>query len=268
MTADSDSLVYTKQALEPCVFQELPLVKEPVLQKVLSAKLLANLDILRKSAVESRINGDDSHGKDMLSQFQNQFSGMSCTASMVQHASTLALDAQYTQHQEALKSSRLSVDFDKDATPEGPLPAALDQLESKIGPSGRNDENLTELRNRLLGKNGDKPGLVSESNSPMEKQMQVQNNIQEELISDMSQLVSGLKQGAEAFQAALNDDSTVLKATEIGLQATSRSLHDLGGKLKRYHNSKVGLLFYLTCILFMFVSLIITYLIIKIFPKM
>ncbi|CEP64788.1 SNAP receptor USE1 LALA0_S13e03026g [Lachancea lanzarotensis] len=273
MTTYSETICFTRQALEASLLPALSQDEEPALKSVLSAKLCSNIDILRKTVVSNKIEGEQHEGnygnKRDFAFFQDQFSGIACTASMVQHASTSVLKEQYTKHIESQKSHRFSVDFDQDNYSESPvLQEPVEDIASRSRSGDQDDEKLAELRNRLLGKKQDHIDVASDPGSSMEKQMQLQNNIQEELLSDMSQLVSGLKQGAEAFQAALDDDSTVLKATELGLQATSRSLVDLGGKLKKYHNSKVGFLFYMTCLLFMFISLLVTYLIIKIFRKM
>ncbi|SCU81183.1 LAFA_0C03180g1_1 [Lachancea sp. 'fantastica'] len=272
MTAISETLSYTKHAFETCHLPALSSDEEPALKNVLSAKLCSNLDVLRKSVVNSKIEGKeherDADSKGDFARFQDQFADIQYTVSMVHHSSMSALKEQYAKHMESQKPHRFSVDFDQEINSSPETQIQIEDVASESKNDDQDDEKLAELRNRLLGKHQNHTGDTSEPGSSMEKQIQVQNNIQEELLSDMSQLVSGLKQGAEAFQAALDDDSTVLKATELGLQATSRSLIDLGGKLKKYHNSKVGILFYLTCLLFMFISLLVTYLIIKIFPKM
>ncbi|SCU79753.1 LADA_0B02938g1_1 [Lachancea dasiensis] len=263
------SFEYIKEALEPLTSEQLIADEDPVLGEILSTKVLANIDTLRNSVVQGELgtqrgpNGNE----EQLGRFRKHFSELECTALMVQSVSTNKLKEQYEHHVRDLRSKRLSVDFDANTSPES-LEDSVENL-SAAGGIEDQDESLGELRLRLLGKKNERSSTsLGTSEHTMENQMQVHDNIQTELIDDMSQLISGLKVGAEAFQAALEEDSTVLKATELGLQATSRSLTNLGGKLKKYHNSKVGLLFYLGCILFIFLSLATTYLIIKIFPKM
>ncbi|KAM3159696.1 Protein transport protein USE1 [Lachancea thermotolerans] len=253
-----------KRSLEPVIAEELSFSDDPVLQDIISTKALANLALLRKSAVESQLRAPK-HGSSELDDYRNAFEELECSALMTRHSSRAKLTAEHEHLMESMKSKRYSVDFDSEDT--GRQEEDFENIEKAAGPEGEEEESLGQLRSRLLGnRRGSSSGADQSANT--EKQMQVHNNLQEELISDMSQLVSGLKMGAEAFQNALEEDSTVLKATELGLQATSRSLTNLGGKLKKYHNSKVGLLFYLGCILFMFLSLLLTYMIVKIFPKM
>ncbi|SCU99338.1 LANO_0F01508g1_1 [Lachancea nothofagi CBS 11611] len=269
MTSCTNNFSHIRQALEPCVSEGFNSDEDPILRNVLSTKLLANLNILRKMAVESELGLRTERPSD-LNSYRNNFNELECTALMVRCVSTNAIKEQYAQQTELSRRKRLSVDFDSEKIPEELEKSDNSLQSSTVGSSScpDDDESLGDLRNRLLGNKLENHESGAGLNTSMEKQMQVQDNLQEELINDMSQLVSGLRMGAEAFQTALNEDSTILKATELGLQATSRSLTNLGGKLKKYHNSKVGLLFYLGCILFMFLSLIVTYLVIKIFPKM
>lgn len=256
---------YLKRVWEPEVLKELTTCEDAALQNLLSSKTVANLTILREAAVESQLGSrEDQLGG--LDNYRKEFSDLECVALTTQHQSKNALIAHYTQCIEMTKAKRLSVDFDANSRSESP--DNMESVEKRAPSISKEDESLGELRNRLLGKRRGSSFSGSDENATSEKQMQVHDNLQQELLKDMSQLVSGLRSGAEAFQNALEEDSTVLKAAELGLQATSRSLTSLGGKLKKYHNSKVGLLFYLGCILFMFLSLLLTYMIVKIFPKM
>ncbi|CUS21320.1 LAQU0S02e11012g1_1 [Lachancea quebecensis] len=254
-----------KRALEPVVVEELSFSDDPVVQDIISTKALANLALLRKSAVESQLRAHE-HGGSELDEYRSAFKDLECSALMAKHSSRTKLSAEHERLVESMKSKRYSVDFDLEDTSR--YDEDVEIIEKTTGPENDGEESLGQLRSRLLGNRRGSSSSGADQGATTEKQMQVHNNLQEELISDMSQLVSGLKIGAEAFQNALEEDSTVLKATELGLQATSRSLTNLGGKLKKYHNSKVGLLFYLGCILFMFLSLLLTYMIVKIFPKM
>ena len=135
------------------------------------------------------------------------------------------------------------------------------------------DYELSELRRRLLGKyrhhqSLGETGHAADENESIDRQIESHDNIQQDLIQDMTKLVNSLKQGAVAFQSALDDDNQVLGAAEIGIQVASRGIADISGKLGRYDRKKLGYLFYIGAALFMFFGLIITFVIIKLFPAL
>lgn len=94
-----------------------------------------------------------------------------------------------------------------------------------------------ELRKRLLGK-GQNKGLGYETTKSVDRQIEDQDTLQQDLIQDMSKLVGSLKQGAVAFQSALDEDKQVLGAAEIGIQVASQGLMDVSGKLRKYDLGK------------------------------
>lgn len=263
MTEYMERIGYLKDRLESSYVEETSNV-DNLLRNLLNAKLSSNLDRIRDCAVTEQLQSKESATGPLI-KFQEDFKDLEFRARSVQFETEKDLLSQYTRLVESLKTRRYSVDFDSAAVP-GAADEDLDAVD--LDQKDNEEETLGELRQRLLGKTKDGDSLNSEVHSSVEKQMQVQDNLQEQLVHDMSQLVSSLREGAEAFQNALQEDSTVLKATEIGLQVTSKSLSSLGTKLKKYHNSKFGFFFYIGCTLAMLLGLLITYLIIKIFPKM
>ncbi|SCU96802.1 LAMI_0F07800g1_1 [Lachancea mirantina] len=230
---------------------------------LITNKALSDLNIVRQKAIEQQTSGQKNNSLPV--DWQKQLANVEYNAFSKNSATLQELKRQHDISSQQRKK-KYSVDFD--AVDDTVNKEEEEELEL-IAKNGSGDESsLAELRSRLLGKNKNLSVAQDGSEETVEKAMQVQNSMQEELIGDMTQLVSSLRQGAAAFQTALQEDTTVLKATEIGLQTTSKSLSTLGGKLKKYHNSKFGLLFYLGCILFMIVGLLLTYMIVKIFPKM
>lgn len=245
--------------------------EDPYFQYLVTSKLSANLDYIRKSIVTEQLN-NKARDKNYLKQYQDEFMGLENETVYILNNSTKAITTDYNNWTRSVKTRRYSIDFDSSSE------VGLEEIEEGgnekgnmkellSGHSSAEEKSIAQLRKRLLGKRKGSVSLDADGSS-IDKQMQVQDDLQQNLIQDISQLVTGLRQGAEAFQRALNEDSTVLQATEVGLQATSRNLSTLGGKLKKYHNSKFGFLFYIGCVLFMIFGLLITYLIVKIFPKM
>lgn len=102
----------------------------------------------------------------------------------------------------------------------------------------------------------------------VDRQIEDQDTLQQDLIQDMSKLVGSLKQGAVAFQSALDEDKQVLGAAEIGIQVASQGLMDVSGKLRKYDKSKLSYLFYITVFIFMILGLVFTFIIIQLFPAL
>lgn len=165
------------------------------------------------------------------------------------------MEAEYKKYEEGMRTRRYSQDFDAAQEPE-PMPERQEE------------ESTSELRKRLLGKLHEDSSDNGAQNTSVEKQIQDHENIQQTLYEDMSKLVGSLKQGAVAFQEALEEDEKVLGAAEKGIQVASRGLVDISGKLKSYDKSKLGYIFYILTFLFMIIGLCITFIIIKLFPAL
>lgn len=232
---------------------------DPFFQYLISTKLASNLDRIRRRIIEENLINDDSKGS--IGDFQANFSGLEEFAESVQYSSETKLQQKYDEYVESQKTRRYSIDFD--AAPE--ISAHNGNHPGHPVESNEDEDSLDVLRQRLLGKQKENEEQGEES---FDKQMKIQDDLQKELLDDMGKLVSGLKEGAEAFQTALDHDSTVLKAAEIGLQVTSKSLSSLGGKIKKYHKEKLGFFMKIGLLLFIILGLLLTYLIIKIFPDL
>ncbi|AET37999.1 SNAP receptor USE1 Ecym_2253 [Eremothecium cymbalariae DBVPG len=228
------------------------------LEYVISSKLAANLDRIREEAVRQQLEDNDS---DSLPLYNEQLSDLEMHNLYKLNKCRETLLEEYKEYVKSSKARRYSVDFDTSLGEEN-----VSTVVEAIDFPKVEDDSLQQLRKRLLGQKKEK--VDEDKPDTVDKQIQVEDDLQQELVSDMAQLVASLRQGAVAFHNALEEDSTVLKATEIGLQVTSKSLSTLGTKLKKYHKSKVGFFFYISCVLFIMLSLLVTYFIIKIFPKM
>ncbi|EDO19308.1 hypothetical protein Kpol_1036p53 [Vanderwaltozyma polyspora DSM 70294] len=238
------------------------------LNYLLSTKLENNLNSLRRQFLENNL------GNEEVKKFQNEFKSAEFNSSLTKHDSLSKLKHQYVDYQESIRRRRYSVDFDSETGSAGQTVddknMEIISMES-ISNDGtcnaqKDDVELSELRKRLLGKRGQP--TAEDLDKSAEKQIEDNENIQVSLIEDMTKLVSGLKQGASAFQNALDEDKNVLGAAEVGVQVASRSITDISGKLKSYDKTKLGYLFYITVCLFMILGLILTYIIIKIFPAL
>ncbi|CDO95637.1 unnamed protein product [Kluyveromyces dobzhanskii CBS 2104] len=234
--------------------------EDPLFKYLTSTKLATNLDTVRKQAIKENI---DDPSSDAIDEYQKHFARLEEMVSSLNFANVTQLKQKYDTYVESQKTSRYSIDFD--ATPETLVGDIDNNGIISNGEAIKDNDSLRDLRQRLMGKRRDSMETEGES---FDKQMQVQEDLQKELVEDMSQLVSGLKQGAEAFQNAIEHDSTVLKAAEIGLQVTSKSLSSLGSRLKKYHNEKIGFFMKLGLLSFIIIGLLVTYLVIKVFPDL
>ncbi|CAI5205967.1 Use1p [Saccharomyces cerevisiae FostersO] len=175
------------------------------------------------------------------------------------------MESQYEQYQSSSKTRRYSIDLDSvdavdtESQTEYPNEEFIDRNEDS--------EAVMELRKRLLGK-GQNKGLGYETTKSVDRQIEDQDTLQQDLIQDMSKLVGSLKQGAVAFQSALDEDKQVLGAAEIGIQVASQGLMDVSGKLRKYDKSKLSYLFYITVFIFMILGLVFTFIIIQLFPAL
>ena len=239
-----------------------------------------------------------------LQEYHSKYSELEFTTSRTKHESLRRLKAQYQHYQELVKKRRYTVNFDtaaldnpdgygeplkvdsttgNDSTADTSVPRGSVSTESITNVKTTNtdtttgskvdDYELSELRRRLLGKyrhhqSSGETGHAVDENESIDRQIESHDNIQQDLIKDMTKLVNSLKQGAVAFQSALDEDNQVLGAAEIGIQVASRGIADISGKLGRYDRKRLGYLFYIGAALFMFLGLIITFVIIKLFPAL
>lgn len=170
---------------------------------------------------------------------------------------------QSKQSSDRSKTRKLSVDFENDLqNDDDDLNQDLDRIEGE-------DENVSQLRKRLLqgGRSkSDDQSINNQEGSTFDEKLHTEELRQEDILKDMFQFVKSIKEGANAFNAKLNEDQNVLKAAEAGLDVTSKKLSNTRNNLSKTIAS-LGLLdalkiFGLVLLLF-FLSLIV----IKIFPK-
>ncbi|QEU59082.1 Use1 [Kluyveromyces lactis] len=260
MNTDLDTL---SDQLRKNYYRDLSLFQDdedPFYHYLISTKLATNLNTVRKLAIKNNL---DDPSSDAVDRYQKNFSRLEESVGSISFSKASKLQQKYDAYQESQKKRRYSVDFD--ATPDVPIGDEVDvDIISNVEVINDNDS-LKELRQRLMGK---RRGSADTEGESFDKQMQIQDDLQKELVEDMSQLVSGLRQGAEAFQNAIEHDSTVLKAAEIGLHVTSKSLSSLGSRLKKYHNEKIGFFMKLGLLSFIIIGLLVTYLVIKVFPDL
>lgn len=192
-----------------------------------------------------------------VEQYEQQYSKTSFEYDSKCYSLLKDMEKEYNKYESSIKHRRYSEDFDGTHGDED------DSKELKINTE---DESVAELRKRLLGRLSDK--AEQDAGQSVETQIQNHEDMQQNLYEDMSKLVGSLKQGAVAFQNALEEDQKVLGAAEIGIQVASRGIVYISGKLKTYDKAKLGYLFYILTFLFMFIGLCVTFIIIKIFPAM
>lgn len=254
------------EALKSNLYSEIEGVDDPFLAYLLSTKLSENLNILRTSIVDKQLNSAESQpANGNMAQYQDDYPSLAFKCSQKQYQMLDIMEKKYNDYHTMAKVRRYSVDFD--APNEGviePLEREY-QNEKEVEESS---EGIAELRKRLLGKRASDGISGVDSEKSIERQIEDQNNLQDNLLEDMTRLVGSLKQGATAFQNALDEDKFVLSAAEIGVQVASTSLTDISGKLRKYDKKKLGYLFYITVFFVMIVGLIVTFIIITIFPAL
>ncbi|CAI4039181.1 hypothetical protein SMKI_07G1540 [Saccharomyces mikatae IFO 1815] len=239
---------------------------DPFLIYVLNTKQLSNLDRLRKKAVTKQLelSADNKNSEEFL-KYQHMYQTEAFECSQKRHDSHKIMENEYELYQRSSKTRRYSIDLD--SVPAADMdPQAVNSNEDFLDRDEDNDA-VMELRKRLLGKQQSK-GLGYESTKSVDRQIEDQDTLQQDLIQDMSKLVGSLKQGAVAFQSALDEDKQVLGAAEIGIQVASQGLMDVSGKLKKYDKSKLSYLFYITVFIFMILGLVFTFIIIQLFPAL
>lgn len=236
----------------------------PFLTHILNNKFSHNLTICKENSIKQSLSASEGS---FINTYQEQLGSLEVKTSNFNYQTLQLMQDEYDKYQKQLKTRRYSVDFDKPMN----LTSNENELENindSDNISENDDDEIHQLRQRLLGKkrtsavdNGD--GTVS-----IDKQLQNHENIQENLVQDMSKLVSSLKAGAVAFQTALDEDEKILGAAEIGIQVASRGISNVGGKLKSYNKNKLGWLFYIMVTIFMIVGLLVTLVIVKLFPAL
>lgn len=251
------------EAVRTSLCRELLESEDPFVSYLVNTKVSENMNILRTKAVSellSPLAGQETGNS--IEKFQNEYPAIAFQCLRRQHMMLTQMTDGYRRAQHEVKTRRYSVDFD---SPRTELATVSDHIsdEDAIDEIG----STAELRRRLLGKRASDNSAL-ESEKPAERQLEDQDNLQNGLIEDMTKLVGSLKQGAVAFHNALNEDKAVLSAAEIGIQTASTSLTDISGKLRRYDKKKLGYIFYITVFLGLFFGLIVTFIIIQLFPAL
>ncbi|QLG71132.1 hypothetical protein HG535_0B01700 [Zygotorulaspora mrakii] len=238
-------------------------VEDPFLAYLLSTKVSENLNVLRNDLLKEQVILDGTRSNaNTIGAYQKNCAQLAFEASSKKHETIELMKRKYDNYQESLKKRRYSVDFD--AASDGVDPVVNLEVSE---PDGLTDE-TAELRRRLLGHRVSDAESGIGSTKSIDRQIEDQDNLQTTLLEDMTNLVGTLRQSASAFQNALEEDRNVLSAAEIGVQIASKSLVDIGGKLKKYDKKKLGYLFYITVFLFMIIGLILTFIIIRLFPAL
>lgn len=212
---------------------------------LVSSKEARNIECRRKHAVLA----------DQTQTYESEYSTSAYEYDTKCYRLLKEMENEYKKYEEGMKTRRYSQDFD---SPQVTEPMTTDRQE---------EESTSELRRRLLGRLHE-DSTQNGARVSVEKQIQDHENIQQTLYEDMTKLVGSLKEGAVAFQEALEEDDKVLGAAEKGIQVASRGLVDISGKLKSYDKSKLGYIFYILTFLFMIIGLCITFIIIKLFPAL
>lgn len=248
----------------------------PFLLNILNNKFTNNLNICKKESIKHSL---DSLNGSVLNEYQDQLGSLEIKSSNINFKTLQLIRSQYENYENSLKTRKYSIDFDN------PLNGSDNTSNFTTNDNDnmneiykeRKDEEeyeIQQLRKRLLEGKKRSKSLVENNNMnsnnsvSVEKQLQNHENMQEDLIQDMTKLVSSLKDGAIAFQTALDEDQKILGAAEIGIQVASKGISDVSGKLKHYNTTKLGWIFYLTTTLFMIIGLVVTFIIIKLFPAL
>lgn len=239
---------------------------DPFLAYILSSKQLANLNRLRKKAVTKQLElSSDNKNSEEFSKYQNIYQTKAFECIQKKHDTRKTMEYQYELYQKSSKTRRYSIDLD--SVHSAVTDQQAENLNEDLFRRKEDDEAVMELRKRLLGRQQNK-NLAFEPTKSVDRQIEDQDNLQQDLIQNMSKLVGSLKQGAVAFQSALDEDKQVLGAAEIGIQVASQGLMDVSGKLRKYDKSKLSYLFYITVFIFMILGLVLTFIIVQLFPAL
>lgn len=248
----------------------------PFLLNILNNKFTNNLNICKKESIKHSL---DSLNGSVLNEYQDQLGSLEIKSSNINFKTLQLIRSQYENYENSLKTRKYSIDFDNPLNGSDNISNFTTNDNDNMNEiyKERKDEEeyeIQQLRKRLLEGKKRSKSLVENNNMnsnnsvSVEKQLQNHENMQEDLIQDMTKLVSSLKDGAIAFQTALDEDQKILGAAEIGIQVASKGISDVSGKLKHYNTTKLGWIFYLTTTLFMIIGLVVTFIIIKLFPAL
>lgn len=103
------------------------------------------------------------------------------------------------------------------------------------------DENLTELRNRLLSNSKSKLDLESTSVSDVDKLNTYHESIQDDILNELSQLTSTLKTSAMSLSSKiLGDDLSILDETHENIIRNSNLFKVIDRNLNSYLENKTG----------------------------
>ena len=104
-----------------------------------------------------------------------------------------------------------------------------------------NDENLTELRNRLLSNSKSKFNLESASPNDVDKLNTYHESIQDDILNELSQLTSTLKTSAMSLSSKiLGDDLSILNETNENIIRNSNLFKVIDRNLNSYLENKTG----------------------------
>lgn len=233
------------------------------LTHILNNKFNKNLEICRDNCVQESVTTNEGS---TINEYQETLGLLEVKTSSLHHGTLQLMQEEYNKYQTQLKTRRFSVDFDQ------PINVNDNDADSHLQDvdnlTHEEDYEVYQLRQRLLGMRRTHSMDQSGETTSIDKQLQNHENIQENLVQDMTKLVSSLKEGAVAFQTALDEDQKILGAAEIGIQVASKGISNVSGKLKNYDKNKLGWIFYIMTTVFMTIGLLITFVIIKLFPAL
>ncbi|CCF55875.1 hypothetical protein KAFR_0A04400 [Kazachstania africana CBS 2517] len=243
------------ETLKDKIVDDFESADDSFLSYLLAKKQTVNIDKIRLNTIRESLSHN---GSAELDANGDMFRSLEFEMRKRSHIFLQTSNEQYRQLQEQMKKRRYSVDFDSP-------PEEIENIPETSMEESVEEDDLTELRKRLLTKSA---GSETGGNDNIDKQLQEHDNIQSDLMNDMVKLVSNLKDGAVAFQNALEEDEKILNAAEIGIHVASNGIKDMSGRLQKYDKKKLSLWFYLCSMIFMVLGLIVTFVIVRLFPAL
>lgn len=165
------------------------------------------------------------------------------------------------------QTSKLVENFSKNFAAES-APTSV-PMSPKIDPVVSDVDDYASLRQRLLAQ-GTSTSLDKEAS--LEKMNEYHETLQEELMSDLSGVVTALKDSAILLSSKIIDDSKILASTNENLLKSLSLMQTVGTSLNGYLNEKtggkIGLLFIIKTMAFVFILTFVMIVLIKILPKM
>lgn len=132
-------------------------------------------------------------------------------------------------------------------------------------------ENYASLRKRLLA-DGAATSLDNDANASSEKMNNYHETFQEDLLSDLTELASSLKNSARTLSAKIVDDANLVSETGENLMKSLTLMQSVGTNLNAYLTEKTGgkitIFFMIKTIAFAFVLFFLMVVLTKILPKM